>query len=155
MKDGSTIQGGKGDGTDGGTHVSFIANWKGTVSAGKVCDDLIDFSDFFPTLAELAGASIDKKTKIDGRSFLPQLHGQKGNPRDWVFCYSFPRLRWPLMIWAREKRYKLYDNGNLFDVPADTLEKHPIPPGTGGREAEAARKRLQTVLDSMGHKDRK
>jgi len=154
IKDGSIIQGGKTNSTDGGTHVPLIANWNGMVPSGKVCTDLIDFSDFFPTLAEVGGASLDKNAKIDGRSFLPQLLGEKGNPREWVFCYSYPNNNYPLKIWAREKRYKLYDNGNLFDVPADTLEKHPIPPGTGSKKAEAARKRLQTVLDSMGYKTR-
>ncbi|MBA7655312.1 hypothetical protein ES703_63216 [subsurface metagenome] len=37
-------------------------------------------------------------------------------------------------------------NGNLFDVPADTLEQNPNP---AGPEAASARKRLQTVLDSI------
>ena len=47
---------------------------------------------------------------------------------------------------VRDKRWKLYDNGDLFDVPADTLEENPSPDGP---EAISARRRLQTVLDSI------
>jgi arylsulfatase A len=52
----SIIPGGKNMLTDAGTHVPLIASWKGTAPAGTTCDDLIDFSDFMPTLAEIAGA---------------------------------------------------------------------------------------------------
>jgi len=158
LKDGSSIDGGKGHTTDAGTHVAFIANWKGTTPAGKVSTDLVDFSDVLVTIAEIAGASLPANRIIDGRSFLPQLRGQPGNPRDWIYCYYDARQssnKWPLSIFAREKRWKLYGNGeceragNLYDVPADPLEENPIEPGQGGSEAEEARARLQAVLDSM------
>ena len=32
------------------TRVPFIANWPGTIPAGKVSRDLVDFSDFLPTV---------------------------------------------------------------------------------------------------------
>ena len=47
---------------------------------------------------------------------------------------------------VRDKRWKLYANGDLYDVSADTLEQNPNP---AGREAAEARKRLQAVLDSI------
>ena len=155
MKDGRIIKGGKGLTTDAGTHVALIANCKGTTPAGKVCKDLMDFSDFVPTFAELAGASLPRNVTIDGRSFLPQLHGQKGNPRDWIFCWYRANPRNPLKRFARDQRWKLYGAGNykrankFFDVQADPLEENPIEPGQGGRQAAAASKRLQAVLDSM------
>jgi len=144
------IEGGKGDMTDAGTRVPLIANWKGTIPAGKVCSDLIDFSDFYPTFAEMAGARLPKNVIIDGRTFLPQLRGEKGSPRDWIFCHYDPKWgKWELKRFVRDKRWKLYQDRRLFDVPADTLEENPIMPGEGGKEAAAARRRLQTVLDSM------
>jgi len=146
------VEGGKGYTTDAGTHAPLVANWKGTIPAGKVCGDLVDFSDMLPTLAEAAGAKLESDIVIDGRSFLPQLRGEKGNPRDWIFCYYQPNMkggRWVLKIFARGKKYKLYHTGELFDVQADPLEENPIQPGQGGPEAAAARKRLQLVLDSM------
>jgi arylsulfatase A len=81
-----TVVGGKGKLTDAGTKVPLIANWLGTTPAGRVCDDLIDFSDFMPTFAELAGTTPPKDRPIDGVSFAPQLMGKRGNPRQWAYC---------------------------------------------------------------------
>ena len=155
MRDGTTIAGGKGKTTDAGTHVALVANWEGVIPAGRVCDDLIDFSDMLPTLADAGGGSLPRDVTIDGRSFLPQLRGEKGNPRDWIFCWFQRNPGDQLHRFARDKRWKLYDQssaaraGHLFDVAADVLEENPIEPGTGGDEAIQARTRLQAVLDSM------
>jgi arylsulfatase A len=147
MKDGRRIKGGKGMTTDAGTHVALIANWKGTTAAGKVCGDLVDFSDFVPTLADAAGASLPKGVTIDGRSFVPQLCGEKGNPKEWIFCHYGPKHgRRKLRRFVRDKRWKLYANGELYDLAADGLEESANP---SGKEATAARERLQSVLDSI------
>ncbi|MHC4744754.1 MAG: sulfatase-like hydrolase/transferase, partial [Planctomycetota bacterium] len=153
MTDGSSIDGGKGVTTDAGTHVALVANWKGTIPPGKVCDDMVDFSDVLPTLVDAGGASLPKGVTIDGRSFLPQLRGEKGNPRDWTFCWYQRNPGDQLHRFARDKRWKLYGEstaaraGKLFDVSVDVLEQNPIEPGQGGEEAEQARARLQAVLD--------
>ena len=150
MRDGRRIKGGKGLTTDAGTHVALIANWKGTTRAGKVCGDLVDFNDFLPTLAEVAGASLAKDVRTDGRSFLPQLRGRKGNPKDWIFCHYGPKHGGrKLKRFVRDKRWKLYHTGELFDVEADPLEREPIVLGQGGEQAAAARQRLQAALDSI------
>jgi len=147
---GGTIRGGKSLTIDTGTHVPLIANWKGAVPAGRVCDDLVDFSDFFPTLAEAAGAALPENVTIDGRSFLPQLHGRKGNPRQWLLCHYVSRRGRGFKRFVRDKQWKLYHTGELFDVQADPLEKSPIPQGEGGEQAADARRRFQAVLDSVG-----
>lgn len=152
MKDGSSIDGGKGLTTDAGTHVALIANWKGTTAAGKVSTDIVDFNDILPTLADAGDASLPKSVTIDGRSFLPQLRGRKGNPRDWIFCWYRRNPGDTLYRFARDKRWKLYGGGDhgragkLYDVSADPLEQNPDP---GGDEAAAARARLQAALDRM------
>jgi arylsulfatase A len=141
------IQGDKGQTTDAGTRVPLIANQPGVIPAGKVCGDLVDFSDFVPTFAEAAGTKVPAEMKVDGRSFLPQLRGEEGNPREWIFCHYDPR--WGnrrKRRFVRDKRWKLYDNGEFYDVPADTLEQNPNP---SVPEALAARKRLEGVLNSM------
>ncbi|MHC4624141.1 MAG: sulfatase-like hydrolase/transferase [Planctomycetota bacterium] len=146
-----TIKGGKGLTTDAGTHVPLIANWKDAVPPGRICDDLVDLSDFLPTLAEAAGAALPENLVIDGRSFLPQLHGRKGSPRQWLFCH-YTRNGGPETPkrFVRDKRWKLYGTGKLFDVQADPLEQRPVLQGEGGKQAAAARKRFQAVLDSIG-----
>jgi arylsulfatase A len=145
----SLIKGGKGLTTDAGTHVALIGNWKGTTPVGKVYRDLVDFSDILPTLAEAAGAKLPVNVTIDGRSFLPQLRGEKGKPRDWIFCWYQRNPGDKLHRFTRDRRYKLYDDGELFDLQSDRLEKKPIGIDEGGRKAAAARKKLQAVLDTM------
>ncbi len=148
MSNGQVIQGDKGNTTDAGTRVPLIASWPGVVPAGKVCGDLVDFSDFVPTFAEMTGASPPDDMIVDGQSILPQLRGKKGKPRKWIFCHYDPKWlgRKEAVRFVRDKRWKLYDNGDLFDVPVDTLEKNPNP---SGPEAASARKRLQAVLNSI------
>ena len=137
------VPGGKGKMTDAGTHVPLIANWPGTVPAGKVCADLIDFSDVLPTLAELAAAKLPAGVTIDGRSFLPQLRGRKGTPRQWVFIQLSKQRA------VRDRRWKLHGNGKLFDMQADPFEKAPVAADSQSPEAAAARKRLQAVLEKL------
>jgi arylsulfatase A len=155
MKDGGSIDGGKGLTTDAGTHVALIANWKGSAPVGKVCTDLVDFSDFLPTLADAAGTAPPAGVIIDGRSFLPQIRGKAGNPRDWIFCWYQRDPGRVLYRFARDRRWKLYDQGDheranrLFDVSADRLEAKPIGSGQAGEDGEAARARLRAALDSM------
>jgi arylsulfatase A-like enzyme len=149
-----TVQGGKGLTTDAGTRVPLIANWKGSTPSGKVLDDLIDSTDFMPTIAELTGARMPAEIRPDGRSFAPQLRGEKGNPRDWVFCHYDPRPGWDkkqytLQRFARDQRFKLYDDGKLYDVPDDVLEQQPLKKGEGGPAANRARQKLKSVLDAM------
>ena len=68
MNDGSTIDGGKEYPEDRGTRVPLIVQWKGVSDRGLVADDLIDFTDFFPTLAQAAGAPLPEGVIIEGMS---------------------------------------------------------------------------------------
>jgi arylsulfatase A len=148
---GKQLKGGKGSTPNAGTHVPFIASWPGTIKPGQVSDDLIDFSDVMPTLAELGGGQLPTDRELDGRSFLPQLKGETGNPRDWVFCWyeRNGKRDGKVKRYARNQTYKLYHDGNFYDVPADELEKKNLTPGEINTEAKDVRVRLQSVLDRM------
>ncbi|MBL8230619.1 MAG: sulfatase-like hydrolase/transferase [Bryobacterales bacterium] len=119
-------KGGKGGSTAAGTHVPLLARWAGRSPKGAVSNDLIDFTDFLPTLAETASAGLPAGHPRDGRSFLPQVLGRKGAPRDWIFCDYNPR--WGKMEparWAMDHDWKLYGDGRFFDLRADPLEERP------------------------------
>ena len=154
---GRQIRGGKGYTHDYGTHVPLIVNCPGKVPAGRVVDDLICFSDLFPTMVEAAGLPPKKISDGDGWSFWPQCQGKAGRKRKWIYCYYFPRPSSARyndkyshyeVRFARDKRYKLYDNGDFFDTLEDVLEKQPIARGEAGPGGESARKVLQQVIDS-------
>ncbi len=127
LMNGQPVAGGKGQPTDAGTRVPLIANWPGVVARGVVSRDLVDFTDFLPTLCAVAGTPVPADLKIDGRSFLPQLRGEKGQPREWIYSW-YSRKGGPTakQEWARNQRYKLHANGAFHDIGKDALEKKPI-----------------------------
>ena len=125
------VPGGKALPIDAGCHVPLIAYWKDKIKPGSICHDLVDFSDFLPTLVDAAGSSLPDNHPFDGRSFLPQLQGQAGHPRRHVTVHydkdpgtnepKFRRVRF-----AYDGRYKLYDDGRLFDIPNDWDEEQVL-----------------------------
>ena len=135
------VQGGKGQSNVAGMHVPFIANWPGSITAGKVSDALVDTTDFLPTLYETAGVEIDEKQPRDGFSFLAHLRGQNDFARRWIYSWHPQRRR----EFAADARFKLYANGTLFDYAADPSEKEPLR--AESPQAIAAEAQLQAALD--------
>ncbi len=145
---GRVIRGGKGLTIDAGDHVGLIGYWPGVIPAGQVSDDLIEFTDFLPTLLDVAGA--EPPPGLDGWSFLPQLTGKAGKPRDWVYTYYCPRPeRTPPVRYAQDRRWKLYGDGRFYEYRTDLSELHPISNVSGNPEAAAARKKLRGALLAM------
>ncbi len=151
LMDGREVIGGKGTTTVAGMHVPLIANWSGQIPAGRVCADLVDTTDFLPTLLEAAGEPLPAGLKLDGRSFLPQLRGQRGQPREWIYSWYSPRQGNNLTIreFAFNHRYKLYRNGNFFDLSQDREEAHPLKSSALDGEAAATARNLQDALDQF------
>ena len=138
----------------------LIVNCPGTVPKGIVTNDLVDFSDFLPTLADITGAPLPH-VKLDGRSFWPQCLGKKGNPRKWIFQYYYPKFTSAAkshgqgvdgleIVWAQNQNFKLYRDGTLYSTK-DRYERRPI---TMGKDSKSDRVRLllQKALDSMPSK---
>ncbi|MEL6105338.1 MAG: sulfatase-like hydrolase/transferase, partial [Planctomycetota bacterium] len=145
---GQDIRGGKGGMTDMGTHVPLIASWKGAAPAGTVSDELIDFTDFYATFADAAGKPLGPEDPIDGRSFLPQLKGKPGTPRDWVLCHYQPYWNKKPGQFARTQHFKLYRDGRFYEVPADLREMNSIAQGQAGAAGEEARLFLSELLEA-------
>ena len=140
--EGRTIKGGKGTMTDRGTRVPLIVRWPKHIQAGSTCDDLIDFSDLFPTLCELSGAPLPKE-KLHGKSFLPQLLSEQGEPRQWVHVQDKEARH------IRSREYILNNQNHLrpvveiWESPAEPDQnKHP-------EKEHAARKQLRAAFDHL------
>ena len=142
-RNGVDVPGGKGSLTNGGTLVPLIANWPGKVKPGQIANDLVDFSDFLPTVAEFGQADLPDGITLDGHSLASRIINGKPSFRNWAFVEHRGKH------WVRDQRWKLYDNGKLFDVSLDQAEQNPIDKTDGSNEAEAARKRLSSVLKSL------
>jgi arylsulfatase A len=139
--DGKHISGAKATMLEGGSRVPFVATWPAAMPKGKVNKDLTDFSDFFATFADLAGAPLPDGVKIDGHSFAPQLRGDKGTPREWVYVELNGKT------YVRDAKYKLTKGGEMFDLSEAPFKEIPVERGSENAEAKAARKSLQAVLD--------
>jgi arylsulfatase A len=134
---GKTVAGAKGTMTNAGSHVPLIANWTGVTQAGT-CDDLINFTDFMPTFAAMSSAKLPADRPIDGQSFLPQIKGEKGTPREWSLIELNERR------FILSGNYKLHNNGEMYDVSDPLDEKQVLP----DRQPEM-RQKLQKILASL------
>lgn len=126
----------------GGIRASSFWRWPGTLKPAD-CDRLTAHIDFFPTLAELAGAKLtdDVKKQVEGRSLVPLL----SNPlADWSDRVLFTHVgRWPkgeppakskyANASVRNSRFQLVSAGKneaknwqLFDLKADPGQKTDI-----------------------------
>ena len=144
---GRDVTGGKGSSLIWGTHVPGIANWPGQLASGKVCADMIESADMLPTICEAAQVPIPADLKLDGRSFLPQLRGEKGNPKDALYVWynpsGGPKAQYEF---AHDAHFKLYADGRFFDTVADDREKTPLKDAELSAEAKAVRTKLQALL---------
>lgn len=143
---GQRLVGAKGSLHEGGCRVPLIARWPSKSPAGTGCADLVDISDFYPTFAELAGASLPSNTVIDGHSFAARLRDRSASPREWVYSELCGAS------FACDRRWKLAsasttDTRELFDLRNAPFEEILIPFNSDDPEAVAARARLGTVLD--------
>jgi arylsulfatase A len=148
---GIDVAGAKGKMTDAGTRVPFIASWPGTIPAGKRSEELVDFSDFLPTMCEVAGVPVP--AGIDGRSLLETLKGSDKTHRDWIYMwYSRNGGNREARQFARNQYYKLYGNGDFYNPRRDPEEKHPLAESELGEGEKQVRSTLQAALDQFQDK---
>jgi arylsulfatase A-like enzyme len=140
---GRPISGHKGQMLEGGSRVPLIANWKGVTPQGKVLKNLTDFSDMYATFAEIAGAKLPKDMTFDSQSFAPQLRGQAGKPREWIFVQL--GARW----YVRSQDWKLTEGGDLFDMKDAPFVEKLVAADSTDAAARAGREKLQEVLDRL------
>lgn len=124
---GEWVRGNKGYTDEMGTHVPFLAYWKGRIKPGTRSTNLIDFTDFLPTLMEAAQTPLPQDFLTDGNSFLGQLTGSAFEPREWVFCHYAPRWgNFPERRWVHDKNWKLYETGEWYNLQEDQKEEVPL-----------------------------
>ena len=98
---GKKVVGGKGTMSDTGTRVPLIVNWPaGIRKAGRVVDDLVEFTDVFPTICEVTTAKLPKNHPGDGASIVPVLRNQAGaRKKDLVYIW------YRKQVMVRNKQY--------------------------------------------------
>src|SRR5262245_61923859 len=122
--DNSPYRDGKGMLYEGGTRVVALANWPGHIKPGTVVDQPIHIVDMYPTIANLAGASMAKTKPLDGLDVWPTISEGKASPRSEV-VYDIEPFRaavrqgsWKL-VWQATLPSKV----ELFNLAQDPAEK--------------------------------
>ena len=152
VTDGRTIPGGKARTLQTAIHVPLIAHWPGHVRTG-VCHDLVDASDFVPTLLELAATPSDSVT-TDGISFAPALFGESKSPRETAFFWYDSRPGWDKerfrrSVFAVNRDYKLFRSGRLYRLGDLPLQESAVDPLAMTETDRQARQQLQAHIDRM------
>ncbi|MBL9091755.1 MAG: sulfatase [Planctomycetaceae bacterium] len=79
---------------EGGVRSPCFMRQRGTVPAGRVCDELVASIDLLPTFAALLGAELPAK-KIDGVNIAPIIRGEAGakSPHEAFYYYAGEELQ--------------------------------------------------------------
>tara|TARA_R110002049_G_scaffold285698_4_gene467012 strand:- start:157708 stop:159108 length:1401 start_codon:yes stop_codon:yes gene_type:complete len=109
---------------EGGARVPLIVRWPGVVPAGCTNDSVVQTTDLFPTLVEIAGGFPSSFNDLDGVSLLPILKSNLNlDPDRTIFGY---RAYEDQYVSVREGEWKLigYRSGrlSLYNVEQDRSE---------------------------------
>ena len=136
------MKGKKNSVNEGGTRVPAFLRFPGKFPAGKDIDQLTRHVDFFPTLAELAGATPAKP--LDGKSLLPLLTGKSDKWQDRMTYFHIGRWgkkgdtsRWGKIssdltkekyrnFAVRSENWRMVGKNELYDLRHSHLEKENV-----------------------------
>lgn len=113
---------GKGTLFEGGTRVVGFMNWPGHIKPGTV-QGLSHVVDMYPTLAAIAGATMEKNKPLDGMNLWPAISEGAATPRDEVIYNVDPtggavRQGDMKLVWQAGLPGKV----ELFDLSKDPRE---------------------------------
>jgi arylsulfatase A-like enzyme len=154
------VMGGKGLLVEAGCRAPFFARWVGQVPAGRTVPALVDFTDVFPTVLELAGVEAPAGHTLDGVSFVDPLlgFGNRG-AREWMMAMGgrtahvrdgrvVPELPYAPRV-LRTVEYKLWLDAQgqperLHHLPTDPDEEIDLL----GAPDEAAKAALELLTEA-------
>lgn len=125
-----------------GARVPLIVTGPG-VQAGQVSDALVDFSDLYPTIMDLAGIDPATVQGLDGQSFVAVLTGERESTRQWIYSYVDA---WQMV---RDRDWLLGADGVMWRTApsGDMLDYTRIDTPTA--ESEAAKQRLLGYIQHL------
>ena len=141
--------GGKGTMPDAGTHVPMVVYNPSKIKKGFDYNELFEFNDFLPTIADAAGIPIPEYA--DGKSIYPLLSNERQASRETVFIHYDPLKRGKDNAWygrfVRDKSYKLYSDNRFYNLSKDSEEKNPISDTDLTEKEILLKEKFQTELN--------
>lgn len=137
------LNSGKGSMYEGGTREPMIVKWPRKVKAGTRNNEYTIIEDHFPTLLEMAQVkSYKTKQKVDGKSFVPMLLGEKTNYNKRALFWHFPNLwgndgpgigttsairkgDWKLVYYYETGKHELFNVTNDIGETRDMAHENP------------------------------
>ena len=160
VTDNSPLRSGKGSLYEGGIRVPLIVRIPGVTPRGRVCDEPVICTDFFPTILELCGVHVADKAAprgtLDGQSLVPLLRQPDARLNRDALFFHYPHYYstttpvsairagdWKLLEYFEDQHLELY---NLRDDPG---EKRDLAAQQPDRAAQL-RGRLQAWQKQVG-----
>lgn len=84
------LRGGKFTLYEGGVRVCAAVAWPGHIRPGTTVSEPVHMVDWYPTLLNLAGASLDQKLPLDGLDIWPTISEGKLSPHDEILLNAEP-----------------------------------------------------------------
>ncbi len=111
----------KGSTHEGGIRSPLIMKWPNGIKAGKKIDRVISVTDLLPTLSEMCGVPCITKKPLDGISVKNTISGEETTWKDRYILNN-----WQEKTSIRSQKYRLSQDGGLFDISADRNQKHDL-----------------------------
>jgi len=136
FKSAGDLRGIKRDLYEGGIRVPMIAQWVGTIPAGRVSDHAWAHWDILPTLSALAGGRTPKG--LDGMSMARALRGRRQSTHRFFYWEFHERGFQQAVRMGRWKAVRLKAGAplELYDLAVDRKEERDV----AGTHADVARK---------------
>ncbi len=115
------MKGTKGSTDEGGVRSPLFIRWPEKIPSGRMVSEIAGAIDLLPTLAELAGISVETKHPLDGISVKPLIVGEQDKMNDRVIF-----AHWNGRVSARNQQYRFNHNNELYHVNTDPRQLRDI-----------------------------
>jgi len=132
------LRGGKHTVWEGGLRVPCIMRWPGHLPAGIVEEGIATVMDFFPSLIETAGGTVQSDRPLDGYNILPMLKGQQASPYAAFYYFKGATLfavrsgPWKLHLTQRNSEARQVSrpgtksSARLYNLEQDPSERNDV-----------------------------
>jgi len=123
-----------------------VINWPAKIAPAVQEKELVDFSDFMPTLCEVAGASVPENYPGDGVSLWPVLSGKGGRIKEYVYIWLNYAPKQKNFTWVRNVDCGVHLDRNKQEV---TFQKFPSQFSTETVQLDSATEMERAVFSNL------
>ncbi len=115
------MKGKKGAVDEGGVRTPFFMQWKNTLPAGKIVNEIASAIDILPTVTDLIASKNTTAKPVDGKSLKPLL---LETDAEWTLRLIYNH--WSGKTSVRSQKYRLDPDDQLFNIEKDRAQTKDI-----------------------------